>query len=268
MISFPTCKINIGLQVLNRRADGYHDISTIFYPVPWNDILEIVPSGDFKFTATGLEIPGNHNSNLCIKAYELLRRDYPVGPVHIHLHKIIPMGAGLGGGSSDGAFTLRMLNQIFQLKLTPGQLGHYAAQLGSDCAFFLHDGPMLGQGRGEVLSPLDFFLKGRYLILVIPEIHVPTAEAYRGVHPVSNRKQLTSLIAEPMKHWKTEVENDFEITVFDKHPVIRELKETMYGMGANFASMSGSGSSVFGIFDEETDREQVFNGLPGWAGWL
>lgn len=250
MIAFPPCKINLGLNVLRKRPDGYHDLDTVFYPVPWTDILEILRADVFAFTASGEAIPGNEPDNLCVRAYQLLQQDYGLPPVHIHLHKIIPTGAGLGGGSSDAAHTLRLLNTLFDLKLTTVQLQNYAARLGSDCAFFISDMPMRGQGRGEILTPVDFFLKGKYLMLVKPDIHVSTADAYRGVTPVDVRPSVIDVLARPPVRWRNALVNDFEVSVFEKYPAIAALKQQMYDAGAVYASMSGSGASVYGVFDE------------------
>ena len=185
MVSFPPCKINLGLNVVSKRSDGYHDIETCFYPVPLTDALEIIKADRFSFTASGNTIPGDAANNLCIKAYELLRRDFNLAPVAIHLHKIIPTGAGLGGGSSDGAHALRLLNVIFDLKLSGEKLKDYALQLGSDCPFFIENKPMFGSGRGEVLRDISLDLSGRFIVLVKPNEHVSTAEAYAGVTPAS-----------------------------------------------------------------------------------
>jgi 4-diphosphocytidyl-2-C-methyl-D-erythritol kinase len=252
MVSFPPCKINLGLKIIRKRNDGYHDIETCFYPVPWTDILEIIISDELSFINTGLVIPGNAEDNLCVKAYHLIKKDFDVAPVKIHLHKIIPTGAGLGGGSSDAAFTLRALNEIFKLNLSTAQLLSYASQLGSDCAFFIQDRPMLGEGRGEVLSPIEVDLKGKFLVIVKPDVHVSTAAAYAGVKPeVPSVKLKDVLEKNPVHKWKDLLKNDFEKSVFEVHPVIQEIKDDLYAEGALYASMSGSGSAVFGIFGSE-----------------
>lgn len=268
MVSFPPCKINLGLHVLRRRNDGYHDIDSVFYPVPWTDILEILPSDSFSFTQSGIAVPGDAKNNLCVRAYERLRLAHQIGPVQMHLHKIIPMGAGLGGGSSDGAHTLRVLNRVFQLKLNEKQLREHASALGSDCSFFIFDQPMLGQGRGEVLSPLPLLLRGYYLVVVKPDVHVSTAEAYRAITPRSDRTALETMLKAPISDWKDFLENDFEKSVFAQFPVIRKLKELMYSLGAVYASMSGSGSSVYGLFENKVDHELAFTTHQGWSGWL
>ncbi len=250
MIVFPPCKINLGLHVLRKRPDGYHDLDTVFYPVPWTDVLEIIRADHLAFTASGETIPGADHDNLCVRAYHLVNDDYDLPPVHIHLHKIIPTGAGLGGGSADAAYTLRLLKTLFDLPLTHEQMQRYAATLGSDCPFFVSDVPMRGQGRGEVLTPTKAFLKGKYLVLVKPDIHVSTAEAYRGVKPMDARPSVVEVLAQPLARWRETLVNDFERSVFETHPAIAALKLRMYAAGAVYAAMSGSGASVFGVFDQ------------------
>lgn len=268
MIAFPGCKINLGLHILNRRPDGYHDIDTCFFPVPWTDILEVLPSESQSFMLSGLSIPGHANDNLCLKAYHLLQRDFSLSPIQGHLHKIVPMGAGLGGGSADAAQMLRMLNSLFELGLSTERLTEYAKQLGSDCAFFLRDQPAMGAGRGELLEPIEVSLKNHYLVVVTPPIHVSTAEAYAGVTPKRAERDVRSVLMEPVTRWRDLLKNDFEISVFRSYPEIERIKRTMYSVGAVYASMSGSGSSVFGLFDKAVVREEHFPGLSGWSGWL
>jgi 4-diphosphocytidyl-2-C-methyl-D-erythritol kinase len=268
MIAFPGCKINLGLHILNRRSDGYHDLDTCFFPVPWTDILEVLPSDKHAFHFSGLSIPGDANDNLCLRAYHLLQKDFSLSPIQGHLHKIVPMGAGLGGGSADAAHTLRILNSLFELGLSGEHLKQYAKQLGSDCAFFLQDQPAMGAGRGEVLEPIDVSLKNHYLVVVTPPIHVGTAQAYAAIKPQRPERNVRSVLTEPVTRWKELLKNDFEDSVFRSYPEIERIKQTMYVAGAVYASMSGSGSSVFGIFDKIVDREEHFPGLSGWSGWL
>jgi 4-diphosphocytidyl-2-C-methyl-D-erythritol kinase len=241
VVAFPPCKINLGLNVIRKRADNYHDIETCFYPVPWTDILEVIRSDKFEFTVTGNIIPGNTDDNLCVRAYRLLKTP----PVKIHLHKIIPTGAGLGGGSSDAAWTLRLLNDVFELGLTKDELKRYASQLGSDCPFFIEDGPMIGKGRGEILTKTDMTLKDKFVVIVKPDVHVSTAEAYGGVVPKESTLDIHNL---------TSLKNDFEDSVFQRYPVIRSIKQQLYSAGAMYAAMSGSGSAVFGIFSAAPHR--------------
>jgi 4-diphosphocytidyl-2-C-methyl-D-erythritol kinase len=269
MVSFPHAKINLGLNVIRKRADGYHDLETCFFPIGWTDILEIIPSASFQFSATGLAIDGNAENNLCMKAYDLLKKDYNLPTVQIHLHKIIPMGAGLGGGSADAAFTLRQLNDSFFLGLSQLSLEKYAGQLGSDCAFFISGTPRLGTGRGEVLSPISISLKAKYIVVVKPDVHVSTAEAYAGVKPrVADISVREVLEKKPMSEWKSLLKNDFEESVFSKYPTIAEVKEELYRQGATYASMSGSGSSVFGIFENKIDLADRFRGMSCWSSFM
>ncbi|HZY80827.1 MAG TPA: 4-(cytidine 5'-diphospho)-2-C-methyl-D-erythritol kinase [Cyclobacteriaceae bacterium] len=255
MVSFPPCKINLGLNILRKRSDGYHDIETCFYPVPFTDILEVIPSSEFSFTLSGNAVPGNVEDNLCVKAYRLMQAVYSLPPAKIHLHKIIPTGAGLGGGSSDAAWTLRLLNDVFDLKLSKETLKEYASRLGSDCAFFIDDGPMMGTGRGEILTPVKIDLKGKYLALVKPEVHVSTAQAYEGVRPAEPKNRIANILTKQVAEWRGLLENDFERTVGEKLPVIRSIKEKLYEAGAEYASMTGSGSAVYGIFSKKPQFE-------------
>lgn len=252
MVAFPPCKINLGLNILRKRSDGYHDIETCFYPVPWTDMLEVIPSDEFIFSHSGDTIAGEDHDNLCVKAYRMMQAVYSLPPVKMHLHKIIPAGAGLGGGSSDAAWTLRLLNQVFGLKLGKDVLREYAARLGSDCAFFIDDVPMIGSGRGEILTPVKISLKGKHLVIVKPPVHVSTAEAYLGITPEVPKKGLVDTIGD-RDSWKDSLVNDFEKTVGKKFPVIAQIKQKLYDHGATYSSMTGSGSAVYGIFDSEVD---------------
>lgn len=269
MVSFPHCKINLGLNVVRKREDGYHDIATCFFPVLWTDILEVIPSEKLEFKSSGDSIPGDPQSNLCLKAYTLLKDDFDIPPVKIHLHKIIPIGAGLGGGSSDGAFVLRMINDMFRLNLSVEQLAKYASALGSDCAFFVQDRPMIGTGRGDELTPARVDISGAYIVIVKPEIHVSTAEAYSGVKPTTPSEMVQNILAQPLSRWKKDLVNDFEASVFLRYPQIGSIKKQLYDLGAEYASMSGSGSSVFGIFkDDPKQLVAQFQSLRYWKGQL
>ncbi|HEY9045695.1 MAG TPA: 4-(cytidine 5'-diphospho)-2-C-methyl-D-erythritol kinase [Ohtaekwangia sp.] len=268
MVSFPPCKINLGLHIIRKRQDGYHDLETCFYPIAWTDILEVIPADTLTFTSSGLAVPGKEEDNLCLKAYHLLRQDFNLGPVKIYLHKIIPMGAGLGGGSSDAAHTVRLLNNVFQLNLSPEKMMEYTARLGSDCSFFIQDKPMLGTGRGEVLHPLSLSLKGKFLVLIKPNVHVSTAEAYAGITPREPEVHLQDILEKKtLAEWRYFIHNDFETSVFQKYPLIADLKKSLYNQGAVYASMSGSGASVFGIFEKEIPVT-IPDGCMGWSGLL
>lgn len=254
MIVHPHAKINLGLRIVAKRADGFHDLETLFYPIQLHDILEIVEdkSADqgichFSLSGMGLEDDGN---NLCIQAYQMLHKDFSLPAVKMHLHKCIPVGAGLGGGSSDAAFTIRTLNNMFALQLSVEQMKAYAAKLGSDCAFFIEDVPAFATGRGEVLESFDISLSDYHIVLINPGIHVSTALAYSGVKPKgSNAKMKSSLRLAPDK-WMSDLINDFEAHIFEAYPEIENIKKELYEKGALYAAMSGSGSSVFGIFKE------------------
>jgi 4-diphosphocytidyl-2-C-methyl-D-erythritol kinase len=254
---------------VSKRADGYHNLETCFYPVLWTDALEIIPAATFSFTTSGNSIPGNATNNLCVKAYQILEKDFTLTPVSIHLHKVVPTGAGLGGGSSDGAHTLLLLNRLFNLNIPVNQLKAYALQLGSDCPFFIESKPMLGYGRGEELEPVALNLAGKFVVLVKPPVHVSTAEAYAGVKPGSKSTGIREIVeSHPRATWQETLVNDFETSVFKKYPVIKELKDRLYTHGAVYASMSGSGSAVFGIFDKPVHLQQDFAELDYWSGVL
>ena len=247
MIVFPNAKINLGLHVLRKRADGYHDIETCFYPVPLCDILEVIESPEIQFSHSGLSIPGIPSENLVQKAYDLLNRDYGLPPVSIHLHKVIPMGAGLGGGSSDAAFMLKALNNLFGLALTTTQLADYAGQLGSDCPFFIYQLPSMGTGTGTTLAPLDIQLKGTHITIIHPGIHVSTAEAYAGLEPSENREPVQKLLK--YDNWTDKLVNDFTPHIYQTHPEIADIETACYLAGARYACMSGSGSAVYALSD-------------------
>ncbi|MBR9777647.1 MAG: 4-(cytidine 5'-diphospho)-2-C-methyl-D-erythritol kinase [Cytophagales bacterium] len=250
MIIFPNAKINLGLHVLRKRNDGFHDIETCMYPIPLKEALEIIPSKSFSFSHSGISIPGDSDNNLIVKAYQLLAEDFPELPtVAIHLHKSIPIGAGLGGGSADAAFTLSLLNQLFSLGLTTKQLENYASQLGSDCPFFIQNNPQMAEGRGEKLAPLHLDLSGNWLCLIHPGIHIGTKEAYGGIQPKLSGKNLRTILSD-QSTWKYQLINDFEKGIFDSHPEIATIKEKLYEAGAWYAAMSGSGSAVFGLFKD------------------
>lgn len=259
MVLFPNCKINLGLHVIRKRTDGYHDLETVFYPVALKDVLEVIRSAEFHFQLTGLPVNGTSDTNLCVKAYHLLKKDFPgLPPVSIHLHKAIPMGAGLGGGSADGAFMLTMLNKKFQLNLSVEKLIAYALQLGSDCPFFILNKPCFATGRGENLTPLPLDLSAYKIILVNPQIHVSTKDAFLKLTPALPSKSLETIIRQPVATWKDELKNDFEEQVFRLHPAIKEAKERLYNLGAVYAAMSGSGSTIFGIFNKDAKTHLSF----------
>ncbi len=257
MIIFPNAKINIGLNVIERRPDGYHNLETVFYPVKLKDALEVVESDVLSFESTGLEIPGRMEDNLCVKGYHLLKKDFDLPPVKIHLHKHIPIGAGLGGGSADAAFFIRLLNQKFELGLPDEKMMDYARALGADCAFFVKNQPMFAFEKGDELEPIKLDLSDYKIVLVMPPVHVSTGEAYSGVKPAPAKDSLMELISLPLTEWKKYIKNDFEISIFKNHPEIRGVKAALYEAGAIYASMSGSGASVFGVFENTPDLSHL-----------
>ena len=268
MLVFPGCKINLGLHILNKREDGFHNLTTVFYPLPLTDVLEIIRNNDqddkeaVRLSLTGNAVDGNMADNLCVKAYQLLKKDFPELPhVKIHLHKAVPMGAGLGGGSADASFTLRLLNDKFQLNLSNEQLIKYALQLGSDCPFFILNKPCFASGRGEILEPVNLSLSGYQLLLINPGIHVSTGWAFSQLNisssvvayqSVKEQKKLKDIISQNPETWRNDLTNDFEMPVFSKYLQLSEIKEELYRLGAIYAAMSGSGSSLFGLFKKNS----------------
>ncbi len=257
MVVFPNAKINLGLNILSKRPDGFHDIATVFYPVQWSDGLEAVEAASLKLDTSGLAIDGLATENLCWKAWQLLRQDMDLPPVHMHLHKVIPMGAGLGGGSSDAAFVIRLFNEKFKLGLDVATMERYAGALGSDCPFFIRNKPAYATGTGDLLNEIDLDLSAYVIILVYPGIHIPTKEAYQGIVPRQRDISIREIIGQPVTEWKGVLVNDFEPVVFEKHPGLAGLKEALYVEGAIYVAMSGSGATVFGIFPSTTSSEAL-----------
>jgi 4-diphosphocytidyl-2-C-methyl-D-erythritol kinase len=257
MVGFPNAKINLGLYITAKRNDGYHEIVSCFYPVAWEEVLEIIPSSSFSFSSTGINIPGDSASNLIVKAYELLRSKYDIPACEIHLHKAIPMGAGLGGGSSDAAVALTLLNDLYAIGLHQDELLKLSAQLGSDCAFFIHNTPCIATSRGEVLDPISLSLKGYELLIVHPGVHISTQMAYAGVSPRPLTFELKDLLMEKPSEWKDKLCNQFEEHLFAQFPEVEMIKRKLYELGADYASMSGSGSAVYGIFKEGMNLQSI-----------
>lgn len=264
MIVFPNCKINLGLHILAKRADGYHDLETVFYPIPLQDILEIIllPSekkGIIELTQSGITVEGDLSNNICVKAYYLIKNHYPHLPgIKLHLHKQIPMGAGLGGGSADAAFLLAALNEKFELRIPHQQLSEMALELGSDCPFFLYNKPCIAYGRGEKLEAVSVNLSGWKIVLINPGIHISTADAFKGVQPRQAIPSLKEIIKLSPLVWKNRLVNQFEETVLTQHPALSQLKKELYTLGAVYASMSGSGSTIFGLFDRTVNLPREF----------
>ncbi len=272
MISFPNAKINIGLNIIEKRDDGFHNIESVFYPVALCDALEVVENKEqtterIIFTSSGIEIPGNANDNLCYYAYHLVAQDYPLPNVKVHLHKHIPIGAGLGGGSADAAFFIRFLNEKFDLDISWGEMHNYARQLGSDCSFFISNKPAFAQQKGDVYESLNFSLKNYFIVLIYPNIHINTAKAYSGVIPKNAVRSLENDVLNlPIEEWKNYIYNDFENSIFPQFPEIKNIKEKLYSLGAVYASMSGSGSTLYGIFENKTELKNQFQNCFVWEG--
>lgn len=267
MITYPNAKINIGLSITERRPDGYHNIESVFYPINLQDAVEIKtiegeePQGGYKLKVSGTILDGTPDDNLVVKAYQLLRKDFNFPAQKIHLYKHIPVGAGLGGGSSDAAAIIKMLNEKFALGLTSEQMQHYAVQIGADCPFFINNTPVFATGIGNIFTPIEFSLHGKTIILVKPDIFVSTRDAYALVKPSPAAIPLTEAIKQPISEWKQIITNDFEKSVFAKYPEIAAIKDKLYDMGALYASMSGSGSAVYGIFDSPIEyADEIFSG--------
>ncbi|MCK4288315.1 MAG: 4-(cytidine 5'-diphospho)-2-C-methyl-D-erythritol kinase [Bacteroidales bacterium] len=270
MICFPNCKINLGLSVINKRTDGFHNIETILYPVQLFDALEIIKASDnkFSFQTSGLTIKGNIDNNLCLKAYEILTADFDLPPVKIHLHKNIPIGAGLGGGSADAAFMIKLLNDLFKLFLSSDKMKYYARQLGSDCVFFIDNKAVFAFEKGDLFEQINLNLNNYFIAIVKPEIHINTSKAYSGIKPVKKEKSIKEIIELPVNEWKFNLFNDFEEPIFKTHPEIKNIKEKLYDSGAVYAAMSGSGSAVFGIFENHINIKETFQNCFIWQGEL
>ncbi len=254
MINFPNAKINIGLNILRKRKDNFHDIQTLFYPIAIKDILEIVINKDKKkseFVFKGKKIDSAPENNIIVKAYNLLKKNYNIPPIKVILKKVIPIGAGLGGGSSDAAFMIKSLNNLFSLNLTNKKMAEYALKLGADCPFFIYNKPAFATGIGNILNEVDLDLSTFGIIIIKPKINISTAKIYSRIKPNQNVPLLTDLIKKPVSEWKNFIKNDFEKIIFNDYPFIKELKDYIYGQGAIYSAMSGSGSAVFGIFDKQ-----------------
>lgn len=269
MVAFPNCKINLGLNVIGKRNDGYHDLETVFYPLRLKDAVEVIENKNIQqstlnvqFSMSGTTVEGDIEKNLCVKAYRLLKKDFPHLPaIQMHLHKAIPMGAGLGGGSADGAFTLKLLNKKFELGLSEKQLIDHSLQLGSDCPFFIINKPCYATGRGENVQQIGIDLSNYKIVIVHPGIHISTAWAFENITPQKPVRSVKEIIHQPIETWKNELKNGFEEPVFNKYPEIKKIKDELYNAGAVYASMSGSGSSVFGIFE---NQKQI--NIPSFPG--
>lgn len=258
MVSFSPCKINIGLNIINKRNDGFHNLETIFYPVYFlHDIIEIViaDNDEDQFVFTGLKIEGDFEHNLCNKTIKVLHKKYNFPNVSVYLHKIVPMGAGLGGGSANVATIINLVDKLFNLAIDVEEKKEIASILGSDCAFFINPQVSIGTEKGNILNPINLILKDYYLLIVQPPVHVSTAEAYSLIKPDSSKPKLFDLISAPIEGWKDIITNDFEESVFSMYPIVGVIKKQLYNSGAIYAQMSGSGSSVFGLFSKKPNIE-------------
>jgi 4-diphosphocytidyl-2-C-methyl-D-erythritol kinase len=266
MVVFPNAKINLGLNVVNKRDNGFHDIETVFYPIQLKEVLEVLPINEdsSRFCSTGIEIPDSEDGNLVLQAYKIIAKDFQIPKFDFRLHKLIPIGAGLGGGSADASFAISALNRYCKLGLSLTAMEHYASKLGSDCPFFIRNEPVYATGKGDVFHEIDCSLKGKYLLLINPNIHVSTALAYSGVIPQIKDHKIPDIVKLPIDQWKDSLVNDFETSVFSEYPVLSEVKDQLYLKGAVYASMSGSGSSMFGVFNEKPSVE----GLEQYSCWV
>jgi len=265
VIIFPNCKINLGLNIIRKRGDGFHDLETVFYPIPVCDVLEIIPvhdeayNNDLSLSVNGMTIEGSKEDNLCVKAFRLLKKDFPqLPPIRMYLYKTIPAGAGLGGGSADAVFTLKLLNNLFDLKLSWEQYFKYSTKLGSDCAFFIINEPCFAKGKGEILDRVNVDLRFYKFVLVNPNIRIHTANAFAQTTPAVPPISIKEIIQQPVNNWRDSLRNDFEESTFTQFPEIRKIKDALYEAGATYASMSGSGSSVYGIFEKEKEPHLSF----------
>jgi 4-diphosphocytidyl-2-C-methyl-D-erythritol kinase len=273
MICFPNAKINLGLNITEKRADGFHNIETVFYPIGWNDALEIIdPStplrvqkDEFNLHLSGLSISGNIEDNLLYKAYQIIKQTKIVPAIDVYLHKTLPMGAGLGGGSADAAFFINLLNDQFQLNFTETERIDIARQLGSDCAFFIKNSPVYATQKGDVFTDIKLDLSHLYIAIIYPNVHSNTKEAYSLVKPQQPSKSLLDVIQQPIATWKTDLVNDFEKSIFSLYPIVEKAKHDLYELGATYACMSGSGSAVFGLFEKEPDIKHLAQ-FPHWIG--
>ena len=266
MICFPNAKINLGLHITGKRSDGYHTIETIFYPIPLKDALEAVKNEKTSFKQIGIKLDSSPEENLVMKAYRLLSEKYNLPPLEIYLKKAIPSGAGLGGGSADAAFALKLINELCECNISEEDLEKIAASIGADCPFFIRNKPVLASGTGNIFNPSDVSLKGYTIYIVKPPVAVSTKEAYAKIKPKKPEFSLNDLPSLPVNEWRDVLKNDFEPNIFEKHPVIREIKDKLYALGAEYASMSGSGSSVFGLFKDTISPK--FTNCFVWKGTL
>ncbi|MDH6354774.1 4-diphosphocytidyl-2-C-methyl-D-erythritol kinase [Dysgonomonas sp. PH5-45] len=268
MICFPNAKINLGLNIVSKREDGYHNLETVFYPIGIKDALEIIPLADGKdsFSESGIKVDSPPDNNLVIKALKLMRESYDIPPIEVHLLKKIPFGAGIGGGSADASFMLSLLNKTFRLNIPDSELAFMARKLGADCPFFIYNRPLFAKGIGELFEDVELSLQGYHFVLIKPDIHISTKEAFALIKPKQPEVSLKEIVLKPINQWKTLMRNDFEDSIFPQFPEIERIKNKLYELGAVYASMSGSGSSVYGIFGQPADLEGNFKDCYIWQG--
>jgi 4-diphosphocytidyl-2-C-methyl-D-erythritol kinase len=259
VVSFSNCKINLGLNIVSKRNDGFHDLITCFYPINFYDVIEVVTATTFEFTSTGIPIYSAIENNLCVKAYTLLKKDFDalIPPVKLHLQKNIPTGAGIGGGSANASYVLKALQQKYNLPISNQALKNYAAQLGSDCPFFIDNTPSIATGRGEILTPFTIDLSTYQILLIFPDVHISTKDAFANIVPQQPALAIDTILQQPIETWKTNLCNDFEKPIFTKYPMLATIKEKLYTSGALYASMSGSGSTLYGIFEKTVDLKNI-----------
>lgn len=256
MIDFPGSKVNLGLRITQKLDNGYHSLESVFLPIQFSDVLEIIPTSDSEtqFNYSGFEISGDSKNNLIYRAWQILNEDFSIPPSKIYLHKVVPMGAGIGGGSADGSSMLKLINEHFKLGITQNKLELYAKELGADCPFFIRNKSAYVEGIGEIMSPISLNLSGYHFFLVAPGIHINTGEAFKNCQPKQHETSLKEIIEKnSISSWKDLVKNDFEDYAFKSFPELRKIKEQMYKAGALYASMSGTGSSIYGFFEKEND---------------
>ena len=272
MICFPNAKINIGLNIVSKRKDGYHNLETIFYPIPLKDVLEfVVPEKQVKETSievSGTKLDISNKENICIKAYNLLSANYELPNLLVYLHKMIPSGAGLGGGSTDASFLLKQLNQYFKLNISEKEMVDYASKLGADCAFFFKNEAVFASGIGNQFEQVKLSLKRYYILVIKPPFSINTLNAFKDIRPTIPKTSLKEIINQPVSSWKNQIRNDFEIPLFQKHPGLSKIKTDLYNLGADFATLSGSGSALFGLFKNEPQINDYFKGFFCWKAQL
>ena len=259
MVVYPNAKINLGLNITEKRPDGYHNIESVFLPIQLCDTLSIIENPKFEFIQSGIKLDSEPENNLVVKAFRILEREFKLPPVSIQLEKNIPFGGGLGGGSSDASFCLKAVNSLFDLNINDDKLAEYSKKIGADCPFFIYNKPSLVKGIGDIITPIDINLNDYILVLVKPDFGVPTPLAYKNIQPQKSAYPINEVISKPIELWKNKLSNDFEFSVFKLFPELKEIKEKLYSLGAVYASMSGSGATMFGLFRGNQNVKNEFS---------